>query len=118
MAPRQKLTSSELKTATVALAVIELFRELRDTMPLQYVRTFFLVAQQEGRSVTDYAKTAGVSKTVMSRHLLDIGPTNRDMGDGFQLVVSNPDPSDSRNKLYYLSEKGRTLLRRVQRLID
>ena len=46
-------------------------------MPVQYITSFLLVATDEGLTVTDYAKKAGVSKSVMSRHLLDIGGRSR-----------------------------------------
>jgi hypothetical protein len=46
--------------------------------------------------VVDYAKRAGVSVSVMSRHLLDIGERNRHMEEGFRLVTF-PDLSGARS---------------------
>jgi DNA-binding MarR family transcriptional regulator len=95
------------------LAALEPFRIVRGTMPLQYVFAFLLVAEEEGLGVVDYAKRAGVSISVMSRHLLDIGERNRHMEKGFGLVAFRSNPMELRRHEYFLTDKGRALLRKV-----
>src|SRR5262245_35557529 len=90
----------ELNSLGRALNILEPFRELRRDMPLQYVYTFLLVARNPGKTVMEYAKMAGVSQSVMSRHLLDIGPRNRNMEQGFGLVEYAPSPMDLRVHYY------------------
>lgn len=109
------LNADQKASVRAFMGAIEPFRDIRETMPLQYVWSFLLVAEEEGLSVSDYAKRAGVSKSVMSRHLLDIGDRDREMGDGFGLVTSRPNPMELRKHEYMLTDKGRAMLHRILR---
>ena len=51
----------------------------------------------------------------MSRNLLDIGERNRHMEEGFGLVAARNNPMNLREKEYYLTDKGRTLLHSITR---
>jgi DNA-binding MarR family transcriptional regulator len=84
-------------------------------MPLQYVTTFLLVALNEGRGVTEYAEMAGVSQSVMSRHLLDIGERDRYMEKGFGLITYRPNPFELRKHEVFLTDKGRALAHEIVR---
>lgn len=84
-------------------------------MPLQYVTAFLLVAQEEGLGVSDYAQRAGVSLSVMSRHLLDIGERNRNQEEGFGLVTYRSNPMELRKHEYTLTDKGRALAYQITR---
>ncbi len=83
------------------------FRSVRETMPLQYVTAFLLVAQDEHQNVTEYAKRAGTSQSLMTRHLADIGEVNRYHEEGMGLVEAYDDLMDRRNRLVRLSAKGK-----------
>ena len=76
------LSQEERATARALYLALQQFTALRPTMPLQYVMTFLLVAMEEGKGVTEYAKMAEVPPTVMTRHLLDIGDLNREREAG------------------------------------
>jgi DNA-binding MarR family transcriptional regulator len=52
------------------LLLIEGFRAIRRTMPLQHLYAFLLIAREEGHSVSEYAKRAGTTQAVMTRILL------------------------------------------------
>jgi hypothetical protein len=80
---RQSLSDDEKRSTKGLITALETFRELRRDMPLQYVYSFLLVAEEEGLGVNEYAKKAGVSSSVMSRHLLDIGEEDRNHNPGF-----------------------------------
>jgi DNA-binding MarR family transcriptional regulator len=84
-------------------------------MPLQYVVAFLLVAQEEHLGVGDYAERAGVSVSVMSRHLLDIGERNRHREKGFGLVTFRSKPLELRKHEYFLTNKGRAVLHQMIR---
>jgi DNA-binding MarR family transcriptional regulator len=84
-------------------------------MPLQYVTAFLLVCHEEGMGVGDYAERAGVSVSVMSRHLLDIGDRNRHMEEGFGLVTYRANPMELRKHEYMLTDKGRALAHKILR---
>jgi DNA-binding MarR family transcriptional regulator len=92
---------------------LEPFREVRATMPIQYVVTFLLVAQEENLNVSEYAKRAGTSQSLMTRHLSDLGDTNRYHEEGMGLVEGYDDLMDRRNRLIRLTAKGKTLVWRV-----
>jgi DNA-binding MarR family transcriptional regulator len=87
-------------------------------MPLQYLTSFLLVAMEEGLSVSEYAKRAGVSNSVMSRHLLDIGDRSRHGEEGFGLVTFRPRIENLREHEYTLTQKGRMLWREIVRIME
>jgi DNA-binding MarR family transcriptional regulator len=115
MAGVYSLREHDLDNLNVLLNVLDIFRDVRSTMPLQYVVTFLAVAADEGKPVGEYARKLNVVPSVMSRHLLDIGPRNRHMKEGFGLVVGRPNPMNLREHEYYLSPQGHALLQRVLR---
>jgi DNA-binding MarR family transcriptional regulator len=96
-----------LKRLTNALAP---FKSLRKTMPLQYISTLLIVATEEGLNVTEYAKRAGISQSLMTRHLSDLGEVNRYHKPGFGLVEIYKDLMDRWNSLMRLTTKGRRLV--------
>lgn len=83
------------------------FRELRETMPLQYVTAFIQVAIDEHQNVSTYATRVGTSQSLMSRHMADLGNVNRYHTEGFGLVELYDDVMDRRNKLVRLTAKGK-----------
>lgn len=116
-----KLSDRDVRIAHTLMAALECFKELRHTMPMQYVLTFLLVATNEGRAVGAYAEAAGVSASVMSRHVLDIGPKRRGSRgdtDGFDLVHSRQNPENLREHNVYLTDTGRAVFRRVVRMLE
>ena len=112
-----KKVGAERDAIKAVLNALAPFRAIRSTMPLQYVTAFLLVAMDEGKTVSEYAKQAGVSLSVMSRHLLDIGERNRYMEDGFGLVMAKPSPNSLREKEVYLTTKGRAVVHQITRQI-
>jgi DNA-binding MarR family transcriptional regulator len=95
------------------LHAVDAFIGLRKTMPLQYVRAFMLVATDEGRNVTEYAKRAGITPSLMTRHLADLGEINRYHKPGFGLVEQFDDPMDRRNRLMRLTAKGQQMVQKI-----
>jgi DNA-binding MarR family transcriptional regulator len=113
MVPQPGLSDDEKKAARSLLAAFGLFRDIRKTMPLQYVTAFLQVAREEGLGVSEYAERAGVSVSVMSRHLLDIGKRNRSMEEGFGLVTYRENPLELRKHEYTLTPTGRFLMKKL-----
>src|SRR5262245_49120656 len=87
-------------------------------MPLQYVKAFLLTTLHEGAGVRDLAQRAGVSQSVMSRHLLDIGGRNRHKEPGFGLVTCRQDPNELRKHEVSLTPKGVALVHQLVRLLQ
>jgi hypothetical protein len=77
--------------ASLFNALREFMRE-RGDMPAQYILSFLLVAMDEGKSVSEYAQAVGVSNSVMSRHLLDIGERNRHLEKGAWACAGPAEP--------------------------
>ena len=112
---RQSLDDETKNAMHEMLAALEPFRALRQTMPLQYIVSFLLVALDEGRSVNEYAERACVGTSVMSRHLLDIGERNRNKEEGFGLVTQRADPMELRKHQMMLTPKGRAVAHQIAR---
>jgi hypothetical protein len=99
-------------------AAMRPWQHIRSTMPLQYVVSFLWVASYPGRSVQEYADLAGVGQTTMSRHLLDLGPRNRHMDDGFNLLKIALDPRDMRRHIVTLTPVGEKLARELSEIME
>jgi len=110
---KPSLTAEERAACRALYLALKNFTALRPTMPLQYVMTFLLVAMEEGKGVTEYAKMNEVSPTVMTRHLLDIGDKNRSREDGFGLVTQERDPMDLRRHFARITPKGKGIAHRL-----
>jgi DNA-binding MarR family transcriptional regulator len=107
------LTPEEKAYARALLLALEPFRDIRATMPLQYVYTFLQVATEEGKNVTEYAQAAGISPTVMTRHLLDLGERNRAREEGFGLITQERNPNDLRRHHARVTPLGKALMRKI-----
>lgn len=114
---RQSLSETDKADLKKLLMALEPFRKLRATMPLQYIVTYLLVALDEGDGPSDYAARAGVSTSVMSRHMLDIGERNRHMEEGFGLISQRPDPMELRKHQAMLNDKGKGLANSILRAL-
>ena len=108
-----KQPADQVATLKNALKALQPFFDLRDTMPLQYVRAFMLVATDPGHNVTWYANKAGISPSLMARHLEDIGEVDRYREPGFGLVEQFVNPRDRRERLMHLTDKGRDIAHNI-----
>ncbi len=107
---KQSVPDDEKEVLIGLLKALKPFRELDSTMPLQYVTAFLHVAINEGQTVSEYAKIVGASQSLMTRHLADIGKTNRYHEDGYGLVEAKQDVMDRRTKRNQLTAKGQRLV--------
>lgn len=110
---KPQVEQDEREALSKLMGSLSVFKILKETMPLQYVLTFLAVATDEGKSVREYAQVLGVNATTMSRHLLDIGPRNRQMTEGYNLVAYRANPFELRKHEYYITPKGKTLIRQI-----
>lgn len=99
------------------LQVLETLRDLKPNMPLHMAAAFVRVSLREGASVADLTRDAGVAQSVMSRHLLDIGPQNRDREPGLGLIEHKLSPGNLRVHEVVLTRKGISYARRIARLL-
>ena len=113
------MPDADKRAASLARQLALLFiGEARRGIPLGHIETFLLVAADEGRSVGEYAQMADVSKSVMSRQMLDIGDATRSHEPGLGWVTARIDPMERRKHEVILTPVGRVLARRVRELLD
>lgn len=83
---------------------------LRRTMSYQLARTYLQVVDTEGLTVSDLAARCVVDKTVMSRHLHELGSH----GGGLELVTMTQDVyGDRRERRVYLTALGAQVAREI-----
>ena len=81
------------------------------------VQAFYVVSLEQGLSVNEYARRLKVSKSTMSRMLLNLGASNRKFEPGAGLVTSYPNPRDEREVQYWLTSRGRALATQLAALM-
>jgi DNA-binding MarR family transcriptional regulator len=106
------------KAASAFLRALDAFTGERNAIPTQYIRAFLLIALDEGKTVGEYAIKSGVSPSVMSRHVLDIGEFRRTKQPGLGLVYSKPNVMNLREHNVFLTDKGRALLHKIVRHME
>jgi DNA-binding MarR family transcriptional regulator len=99
-------------------AVLNQFQVFNPTMPIQMAASFLQVALNEGKSLRELCELSDTAQSTMSRHLLDLGERNRRLGPGLGLVIGKTDPVELRKKQFYLTPKGRVLLRSILALME
>ena len=114
----KELSDQERRPGIALLRAIDAFTDKRISMPAQYIRTFLIVALDEGKSVGDYAAKSGVSPSVMSRHILDLGQFTRSREPGLDLLMTKQNLANLREHNVFLTEKGRSLYHKVTRALE
>lgn len=92
-----------------ALAMLRLFQTLDPEFPLQYAVCFCLIARNEGLSLTQLSKEAGLSLSTTSRIVAALSE-NRQNGSGYHLVGVEVVPEERRRKAISLTVKGRHVI--------
>lgn len=114
----KEFSDHALRNYRTLLSAIDVFSSERATMPMQYIRTFLLVALKEGKTVGEYATEADVSPSVMSRHIADLGLRTRGLQDGLGLLMTKQKLENMREHAVYLTDKGRALAHKLDRLLE
>lgn len=99
--------------------IFDAFRaQIDETVPLQLATTFMVVAETEGKGVSELAEIVGANKSTMSRHLLDLSDTLRTGQPGYGLLTRTSDPGNLRTVLYMLSPKGKLFHQQLMDILD
>jgi DNA-binding MarR family transcriptional regulator len=109
----QGIPADQVATLKKALKALDPFFSIRKTMPLQVVQALLLVATDPGHNVTWYADKAGISASLMTRHLADIGEWNRYHLPGLGLVEQFHNVMDKRERLLRLTAEGRRIAKGI-----
>jgi hypothetical protein len=107
------IEQSNKKAIQIVLSALKPIIDLRGSIPLPFVTTFFMVALDEGKGVNAYARAFGVHRAAMSRYLRDIGDRARNGGPGLGLVTVKPHPSIPRRSQVRLTAKGRSIAKEI-----
>ena len=100
----------DVRVVARLLTVLDRFRLIRHTMPVHLVTALLRVALEEGKSVQTYAIESGVSQSVMSRHLLELGTEVRNGEAGLGLVEKRTSPRSLRETQVFLTPRGRKVI--------
>jgi DNA-binding MarR family transcriptional regulator len=109
----RELPNDDVAAIKTLLGALDPFFGLSGRLPARAVQAFLLVASDQGHSVDDYAKRARMSPNTMSRNLADISEHNRYNEPGYALVYRRENPLNRREREFRLSDKGRTLARKI-----
>ncbi len=90
-------------------SVISKFSELQKGIELQAIALFLEVASTPGITVKALMKKTGLSQASCSRNIALLSLIDRHGKPGLDLIVSRPDPADSRRYNLYLTPKGQEL---------
>lgn len=104
---------SVLEVATRRAPPGEGQQELPSRITLDMVRVLLFVASNPLQSVRDIAASMGQPLSTTSRQLLDLGPKDRHLREGFGMVEAVADPIDMRIKRYRVTEKGREIVNKM-----
>jgi DNA-binding MarR family transcriptional regulator len=91
---------------------LEPFRDVRPAMSINRLIAFLMVAESEGRSISEYARDAGVSNAVMVQELIRLSSKLINNQPGPDLLERRADAHDPRIMAVNLTGKGRALLAR------
>ena len=97
---------------------LEPFRDVRPVMSINRLIAFLRIAESEGKSITEYAKDAGVSNTVMVNELIRLSSRLVNDQPDPDLLERRHDPHDPRIMAVNLTEKGRALLARALAAVE
>jgi DNA-binding MarR family transcriptional regulator len=111
-APQQdgSLLNDDLRASAKALRLaLEPFLDVRPVMSISRLIAFLMVVENEGRTMTEYARDADVRTTVMVKELVRLSS---------RLINDQPGPGllERRRDAVNVTEKGRALLDRIGKL--
>lgn len=81
-------------------------------------QAFLNVCLNEGRSLSEIAESGGQPISTMSRHLLDLGPRDRNRNEGLKLVDQTESPDDARRRIYTLTPNGKLLKSEISKALE
>lgn len=114
MEKRSEYTDAEVLALTRASYVIREFREISPTLTTPMLDLLLTVALHPGYGPQEYARRVGTLPPSVSNQLAKLGEEASHRGDDpYQLVQEGPPLGDPRGKGFYLSVRGKQLIRRI-----
>jgi hypothetical protein len=116
---QKSVVTAERKAAFTALfSALEPFCKEAPLMTVTNLMAFLRVGMDEGRGVGEYAKEAAVFKNVMTRHLQDLGPRDRDGEEGLNWIYQARRNDDLRVNRAWVTQKGAAMIDTARRALD
>lgn len=100
---------NRLRAIRGLLRALKPLQSLHSSIPLPCALTFLLVALDEGKTSSAYARDLGISRTTMFRYLRFIGERSRSGSPGLGLLIVEPHPTRLHNTQVRLTAKGRSI---------
>lgn len=88
-------------------------RELHAEMPVQQIMVLHYIALHEGCTQREVSRDLDMPPSSSSRNIAALSSVHRLGKEGLGLVTWVDDPLDRRAKILMLTERGRTLMRRL-----
>lgn len=117
-AQKHRLVHKDDITLNRLASALDILLAINPKMPLTYARAFVEVARNPGKGPTVYGLAMNMAQPVASRVLLEIGPNTRHRDQPDHLVDWTFAAHSLREKEYYLTPKGHTLMRELLRALQ
>jgi DNA-binding MarR family transcriptional regulator len=112
------MTDEERRSLQRLHDAMGVFKGVSAQMPVGQAMALMLVALHEGKSLRELAELADTKMPTMSRQLIDLGLRNRRMEPGYMLVEQKQNPLSMRENQYFMSLKGKHLLKDVFKALN
>jgi DNA-binding MarR family transcriptional regulator len=109
----QLMTGAERDALKTLARALEPFRNVHNSLPLQYCQTLLAIAIEPDMTTNEIAEATGIPAHTVSRQLADCGKTNRYHRPGYGLVETREDVMDRRFHRTNLTPLGRALAGQV-----
>lgn len=89
------------------LNLVEKLRTVDPTMPIQTAFTLLLIAENDGMQMSGIQDRLELSAAAVSRNILSLSHYRQDYRAGHGLVRTEPDPTERRRKIVFLTKEGK-----------
>ena len=111
------MKTSKVTPIIKATQLIEELRKLDAEMPIQTAAAYLEVANREGQTMSEIAKTLGLAQSSCSRNISALSKRHRHGKAGLDLVIATEDPDERRRKIVRLTAKGKRVLKTIELLM-
>lgn len=106
-----ELSSADISGLNALGHALRLFKEIAPNIPASAVEAFIMVACREGKSISAYARQAGVQFNHIARQIADLSRIDRHNRPGLDFLEKRP--GQEREALVYLTPRGREFARKL-----
>lgn len=110
---------SRIRRRNSILEAIEQLRKIEPRMNVTEMVVFFYVAENPGINIAELAQVAGLNMATASRSIRALADAEAEgaLPPHCGLIDIQPNPDDARGRILNLSDEGRVLIRKLDRII-